>query len=245
MDKHRLVMVGVGLAILVVIGLGFLVGVQPQLSASSDAAAQALSIEQSNQATQAQLAQLQRDHGKLDEFKAQLATLQQSIPTTESLDVLLGDLHALAASTGTTVSAFTPAQPVPYTPPVAPVTPAAPSTGSSGSSSSSTATPAPAPAAPVAPVAPRPATNPLITPQNFAAVPISMSVTGSTDAALAFLGGLQHGSRLFLVTGFSGGDQGAGTSGVAKAAAPATPTYSITGFVYVLQPAKGTATAAK
>jgi hypothetical protein len=243
MDKHRVVMVAVGFAILAALALGYLFGIQPQLSAVGDANAQTASIDQSNQASQLQLAKLQKDYARLGDFKSQLATVQTSIPSTPSLDALLADIRSLAASTGTTLTAFTPAQPVAYTPPIAPVTAAPAKPTASGGS---TPTPAPtAAAAPTAPVAPRPATNPLITAQNFVAIPISLSITGSTDAALTFVDGLQHGHRMFLVTGFSGTSQAAGTTsggataGAAKSTSSATGTvYSVNGFVYVLRPAK-------
>ncbi|WP_431245475.1 hypothetical protein [Leifsonia xyli] len=70
------------------------------------------------------------------------------------------------------------------------------------------------------------------------AIPVTIGVQGSTDAAIAFLGGLQHGSRLVLVTGFTGSENAtsAPVAG-AKAVAPGAPsgsTYTITGLVYVL-----------
>jgi hypothetical protein len=65
---------------------------------------------------------------------------------------------------------------------------------------------------------------------------VTIGVKGSTDAAIAFLGALQHGSRLVLVTGFSGSeDSASAASGVKGASSPGgSATYSITGYVYVL-----------
>ncbi|GAA1207325.1 type 4a pilus biogenesis protein PilO [Rhodoglobus aureus] len=43
-------------------------------------------------------------------------------------------------------------------------------------------------------------TNPLVTDQNFIAIPINLSVTGSRAQVIEFLSDLQFGTRLFLVT---------------------------------------------
>lgn len=235
MDKQRLVIAGVGVAILVVLGLGFVFGVQPQLSAASAASDQAATIQANNQTSEAQLAKLKQDYSNIDQFSGQLSDLKRSIPASPSLDELLADLRSLAASTGTTISGFNPGQAVAYTPPAAPVT-AAPTAGSTASPSP---TPTPTAAAPAKPQAPKTTTNSLITASNFVAIPLTISVTGTTDGAIAFLGALQHGSRLVLVTGFSGSED---KSGGASGAAASGATWTINGLVYVLSGAQPAAT---
>ncbi|WP_158865651.1 type 4a pilus biogenesis protein PilO [Leifsonia sp. AG29] len=238
MDKQRIVIAAIGLAIAVVLGLGYLLGIQPQLAAASAAAEQTATVLANNQASQVQLAKLKSDYAKISQFDGQLTELQRSIPSSPSLDTLLSDLRALAASTGTTISQFNPGQAVAYTPPAAPA-PAAPAKASAASGSSPTPTPTPTAAAPAAPAAPKIATNPLINASNFVAIPVTIGVKGSMDGAIAFLGGLQHGSRLVLVTGFSGNEEAAAAAPApgAKPGAPAAAegaTYTINGLVYVL-----------
>ena len=235
MDKQRLVIAGVGLAIAVVIGLGYLFGVQPQLTAAATAAGQTTQIASANHVSEVQLQQLKKDYANIDQFKGQLADLQQSIPSTRSLDIFVSDLHALAASTGETISGVDPSDPVAYTPPAAPVDATPQATNTSSPSPSPTATPTAAPA-PAAPQAPKTTTNSLITAGNFVAIPITISVKGTTDGAIAFLGALQHGKRLILVTGFSGSEdnQAPTTTGGGAAAAATQVSYTIKGLVYVL-----------
>lgn len=238
MDKQRLVIAGVGLAIALVIGLGYLFGIQPQLGAVSAASDQAASIAASNQASQAALAKLKKDYANVDQFSGQLTALQRSIPSSPSLDAFLDDLHALAASTGETISGFNPGQAVAYVPPTAPASSAPAASSNSAGSSSSTPTPAPTVAAPTTPQAPQVATNPLINASNFTAVPVKIEVKGTTAGAIAFLGALQRGDRLVLVTGFTGGEDDATATGSAGAGAASGSaggaTYSIDGLVYVL-----------
>lgn len=249
MDKQRIVIAATGLAIAVVLALGYLLGVQPQLAAVGAANVQIAAAQANNQAAEAQLATLKQDFGKLSTYESQLAQLQQSVPSNRSLDAMLSDLRALAATTGTTISQFNSGQPVAYVPPAPPAA-AAPAAGAGAPGASSSQTPTPTPTAATTPAAPQTTTNPLITAGNFVAIPVTIGVQGSTDAAIAFLGALQHGSRLVLVTGFTGTEnvEGAAPAAGAKGAAPAGPagsTYTITGLVYVLgaaQPAEGSTT---
>lgn len=67
-------------------------------------------------------------------------------------------------------------------------------------------------------------TNPLVTADNFVAIPITLAVTGEQANIMTFINGLQTGDRLFLVTELSL-DQDEKSSAY---------TSDITGFVYVL-----------
>ncbi|MGN7797905.1 type 4a pilus biogenesis protein PilO [Leifsonia sp. 22587] len=242
MDKQRIVIAATGLAIAVVLALGYLLGVQPQLAAAGAANEQIATTLASNQAAEAQLAKLKQDYDRLSTYKDQLSQLQQSVPSSQSLDAMLSDLRALAASTGTTISQFNSGEPVAYVPPAAPAATAPSGAATSGSSPS----PTPTSTAPAAPAAPRTTTNSLITAGDFVAIPVTIGVQGGTDAAIAFLGGLQHGKRLVLVTGFTGTQDAssAPAAGGAAAAGTAGSTYTITGLVYVLGAARPTAAAA-
>ncbi len=231
MDKNRLLMIGVILAIVVVAGLGYVLGVQPQLAAAQASDLQRSTIAAQNATTEADLAKMRSDYSNLGALKAKLATLQTSIPSSPALDKFLQDVYVLASSTGATVTAFTPADAVAYVPPVAPVTAPAATGTTSGSSPSPTPSPSLAPAAPAAPQAPAVQSNPLITAQNFVAIPVKIGIQANDAAAFAFLDKLQKGKRLFLVTSFSAG----GSAGTATPGSPsAGSTYTIGGYVYVL-----------
>ncbi|WP_426626244.1 hypothetical protein ACPPVW_03545 [Leifsonia sp. McL0607] len=159
----------------------------------------------------------------LTELKVQLTDLQRSIPASPSLDELLVDLRALAASTGTTISHFDAGDAVAYTPPAAPAS-TAPSSGGAASPSP-TPTPTPTAATPAKPESPKTTTNSLITQSNFVAIPVTIGVDGTTDIAVAFFGALQRVTRLVLVTEFSG-NEGKGSPGAAGSSGASAITYT-------------------
>jgi Tfp pilus assembly protein PilO len=77
-------------------------------------------------------------------------------------------------------------------------------------------------------------TNPLITPQNFVAIPVSVTVSGDNANLMRFVDGVQNGGRLVLVTSLKLDQDKAATATTTKAAPPATFTATIGGLVYVL-----------
>lgn len=245
MDRNRLWMIGAVVAMIAVVAGGVLLGVQPQLSAATAADAQRASIVADNASKQAVLEKLKSDYTQLPQLQAQLSDLKASVPSSAQMPEFIDAIGALAVSTHTTISSFTPSDAQPYTPPVtAPVAGAAASgSGSTGStatpspspSSSATATPVPAPTAPSAPQAPPIVTNPKITPANFVAIPITIGVKGSYSNALAFVDGLQHGRRLFLVTSFASGGSSGGAGGAGSSGGSSAPSsWTVGGFAYVL-----------
>ncbi|HEY5221596.1 MAG TPA: hypothetical protein VIJ18_00885 [Microbacteriaceae bacterium] len=229
MDRNRLLIIAGIVAIVAVLALGSLLGVQPQLANATAADQQRQSVANDNTAKQQVLDTLKNDYKGLPALKQNLATLQQSVPPSADMSAFISALDALAGSTGTTIESITVSDAQPYTPPIAPVTPAPTSTpAASGSASTATASPAPAPSAPK-PKAPAQVTNPQITAANFVAIPIQVRIGGGYDQALAFVNGLQHGARLFLVTTFA--SSGSSASGGSSAA----PTvWTIGGDAYVL-----------
>lgn len=74
--------------------------------------------------------------------------------------------------------------------------------------------------------------NPLVTSDNFVAITIDLTVTGTRDQVIGFVSDLQYGKRMFLVTKLTVAQiQGGGSSEDAEEAAY---TGTITGYVYVL-----------
>lgn len=76
-------------------------------------------------------------------------------------------------------------------------------------------------------------TNPLVTAENFVAITIDLTVTGTRAQVIDFLSDLQYGDRMFLVSKLSVAQDQAGTGSDSE---PGTKKYtgSITGYVYVL-----------
>lgn len=81
--------------------------------------------------------------------------------------------------------------------------------------------------------APGATTNPLVTADNFVAITIDLTVTGTRGQVIDFLNDLQYGDRLFLVTKLTVAQDQSGSSGSEEGAVGGY-TGAITGFVYVL-----------
>ncbi|KQO47943.1 MULTISPECIES: hypothetical protein [unclassified Frigoribacterium] len=231
MDRNRMMLIAAALTGVVVLALGFLVGVQPQLVAASSAESQQQSVEAQNETLRASLATLEADNAKLSELKSELATLDTSVPSQAALSSFLTELDQLAGASGTTVTGFTSSDATVYEPTTTDV--AAPAaTDEAASDSGGTAAAATAPAAPTAPDL---VTDPLVTATNFSSIPITVSIQGSYVQARDFLSKLQGGSRLFLVTTFAstGSSEAGDATGVPDQ-------WTVGGLVYVLQDAAAT-----
>lgn len=230
-DRNRMFLIAAALTGVVVLVLGFLVGVQPQLAAATAAGSQQESVEAQNAALRESLAQLEKDNAELPALKSDLATLATSIPSQAALSSFLTELDELAAASGTTITGFTSSDAVSYEPEV----PGPSSADTAEPDASGTAAMDGTTAAPVAPTAPELVTDPLVTAANFSSIPLTVSIQGSYAQARDFLGKLQGGSRLFLVTAFAstGSSEGGDTAGIPDQ-------WTVGGLVYVLQDAAAT-----
>jgi Tfp pilus assembly protein PilO len=250
-DKNRLWIIGSVAAMVVVVALGLLFGIQPQLTAAVTADQQRQTVAADNATKLAQLHKLESDFKQLPALKESLKQLAESVPSHPDLAAMISNLDALAAGTGTTIESIAVKDAQPYAPPA--VTPA-PASGTPGSTATPTSTPAPtaAPTAtPAKPRAPAPVTNSQVTAANFVAIPVTISVNGTYGQALNFVDGLQHGKRLFLVTTFAStksaeaaapapaptpGSTSGSSSGSSSAPtqAAAAPSWTVGGYVYVV-----------
>ncbi|TFC82243.1 hypothetical protein E3T23_04705 [Cryobacterium cheniae] len=199
MDKNRLWMIGSALMMVLVVALGWVVGLQPQFAAIATANDQRVSVEQTNAGHRAALAKLKEDFKGLDGLNQELATLNKSVPSGTNAPDYVDQLDALANANQVTLKGLTIADAEAYTPValVAPVAPA-PEAGAPAPSPAPTATPTPT-AAPGSP----PVTNAGITAANFASLSVQITVSGTYSNVLKFVNGLQTGPRLFLVTGLT------------------------------------------
>jgi Tfp pilus assembly protein PilO len=233
MERNRLLLFAAGLAAVVIVAGGFFVGVQPQLSAASDARSQEATVATQNASLKAATAKLQSANKNLTSLKSQLGVLKNSVPEDGASADLIREYNSLAQSTGTTIVNITTADAVAYTPPASTVPAATPtSTASASPSASATATPSPT-ATSTVPAAPVATTNTLITAANFSAIPVTVEIQGSYAQALGFMKGLHDGKRLFLVTQVAS----AATGGAQNA----TPNdWTISGLVYALSDAAST-----
>jgi Tfp pilus assembly protein PilO len=227
-DKNKLWIIGAVIVMAVIAAGGWVLGIQPQLAIATAADAQRATVQSSNAASAVALAQLERDYKALPSLKSQLASLTKSVPTGSEIPAFVDELNALAATDSVTVVGMTVTDAQPYvavTPPTA--TAASTSTASSTATPSATPSPAPTAAAAVPTAGVPPVTSPLITPTNFAAIPVQVSVSGSYANVLDFVHGLQTASRLFLITTIES---------TASTTTPGLVDGRIGGFVYVLVP---------
>jgi Tfp pilus assembly protein PilO len=166
---ERLWLVAGGLVAFVMLLIGYFFFISPQRSDTSDVNSRAATAEQQNAVLQARLDALREQNNNLGKYKAELAALQQALPSTSGTSDFLRTLQSLGAATLTDVTSLTVGQPIAVTPPQ-PVATAEPSAGGAASSA------APAPVA--------------VAPSAFA-LPISATVTGSAPALAKFLDQLQ------------------------------------------------------
>jgi Tfp pilus assembly protein PilO len=217
-------LVGAMLVIALVVLAGFTLGISPKLEEVGVTRATRTAALAQNEAYELQLAALQREFDGLETVQDELAVLRAAIPEGAALPAFIGQLDAIAGRTSVTVTEFSSADAMPYVP----VVPAPDATAPDATAPDTTVpdTTAPDATAPDTDGAGSAAPSPLVTAENFIAVPVTISVTGSFDAVLDFLEGLQNGQRLMTVTSFS--------SGTPSADVPDRVTGQIAGIVYVL-----------
>jgi len=106
--------IGGVLVTLVVLLLGFFLGVQPQLQAAAIAQRDLAGVEAQNQIQRTELEALRQQFELLPEIAAELQELRLSIPATSSIDEFTTQLSALLAATGVTLVTFTASNPAPF-----------------------------------------------------------------------------------------------------------------------------------
>jgi len=204
------------------------------MSAAAELRDQAAVTREQNTILETKLAKLKADFEKLPEYKAQLAVLQQQIPTSAMLSDYLRQLDAIAVAHSVTITTLSPSTPqavvVAAPAVVAPVPEETPAAEGEPATEGETTTTEVVPPAPVGGA-----------PLGFTAIPFAITVVGTYDNTNAFLYDLQNvTTRLFLVSGFTGTAQ---EEAQASAGKPATAVgdqeLAITGFTYVLPDALG------
>jgi len=227
-DRNRIKMIVAALSGVAVLALGFLLGVQPQLAAASDAVAQRASVEQQNEAHRATLAQLVAENDELSTLTADRDARRASVPDAADMPELIRQLDEMAAAAGVPVTAFTTSDAVSYEIPASASAPAADAAPAEGTESTEGTDETAAPAEAEGPAAPTTFTDPAVTSANFSTIAVSVDVQGSYDQALDFVDKLQKGSRLFLVTTITSSEPEEGATVGAQ-------TWTIGGLVFVLQ----------
>lgn len=229
MDKNRLWMIGSVLIMVIVLAVGVLLGIQPQLAAKATADEQREAVTAANASQSTILAQLEKDFEGLGGLRADLKPLRDSVPTTAEITAFVKQLGTLAERSQVVLTGFTVSDAVPY----APVEVVAGADEVDASAEPNETETTPAEGAVVAPLAGvPPVTSAQITAGNFVSLSVTVTVNGSYGSALEFVNGLQTGERLVLVSGITTaeGTNEEGESGSGNV------TAQVTGLVYVLLP---------
>lgn len=238
MDKNRLWIIGSVLLMAIVVGLGWFLGIAPQLANAAASDLQRAGVEAVNVQHEANLARLKKDFANLGALNGQLASLSDSVPGDTAMPAFVDEINGIAASTGVTVTGFSVADAKPY----APISPPAAVPAAGSAATTATPTPSAAPTTPTPTASPTPVagmppvTSSKLTGANFSSLAVSLVVRGDYPQVLAFVNGLQVGKRLFLVSGITTTAVPA-VAGTTTAKVPAgSETATISGLVYVVTP---------
>lgn len=116
MDLNRLwVIIGV-FAILLVSGVGYFLGIQPQLNAAAAFDSERSAVEAQNVVHRADIEALKVEYEQLGAMTAELAASRASIPAGADLEPFLGELHALEAAHGVAIVGFAATDALPFIP---------------------------------------------------------------------------------------------------------------------------------
>ncbi|WIE61238.1 type 4a pilus biogenesis protein PilO [Curtobacterium sp. MCLR17_032] len=225
MTRNRLNMVLAVIGMVVVAVGGFFLGVQPQLARAAADDTQQSTVQQENALKSVELARLRKQAKTLPEMQAELGRLEASVPSATKMSAFYDEIGQAASAAGVTVSAITTSDAVAYTPPVS-----EPTTPSATGTPTPTPTPTPEPVASASASAPPVATDASITASNFSVVPVTVSVDGSFDQALSFVGRAQALQRLYLVNSITS----SASDPSLESTQTSSTTWNFSGYVFVL-----------
>ncbi|POH68485.1 MULTISPECIES: type 4a pilus biogenesis protein PilO [Cryobacterium] len=239
MSTQRWWVIGSALVIAATLIFGWMLGVGPLLSSARAADQERLSVESQNQAYEQQLSALKEQYRGMEGLAEQLDELRSELPPGAELPTFVRQLNTIAQESSVTFTSISVSDAVSYAPVVVEGTEvAAPADDEAASAEAATDdTEAEAPVA----VPGVPFSNPLITAENFVAIPVDLVLTGGYGNVLNFLEGLQTGTRLVTVTKFNTIPSAAGATtlpeggeSVSVPAAGSTVTGTISALIYVL-----------
>jgi len=199
MDRNKWWLVGAVLVIGLALLTGWSLGISPQLRSAQDTRTEQVSIDAQNVSSEALLASLQEQFDGLDDLENELAKLRKSIPNAAELPEFFRQIDAVAAEQQVSVASITAADAQPV------IILDAPAADDAAATTPTT----------------------VLSPEQFVTVPVTITVEGGYDSALAFVHGLQLGERVLTITNIS-------TQPLAGEETSEAVTATISGLVYVL-----------
>lgn len=204
MNRNRLWVIGLVTAIVAVLLLSVLLGVTPALQQVHRNNLERASVENLNQTQALALTSLVSDLRNMTALTTKLAKANAALPPKPQLSSLLGELNSLEKRYGVRLTGYTGGDPQAFDA-AAPGSP--PAVPAASSASASTTTTAPVSSAP-----------------GLYSIPVQVQASGDYADLVDFVGGLQTGKRLFVVTTLT---IGTGSSG-------GSFTATVNGYVYLL-----------
>jgi Tfp pilus assembly protein PilO len=191
MTRTKAWIAAIALMAVVIVLLGWFTGIEPKLAEARKADNERASVATINEAHETTVLALRKLDDRLPELEKELAALRVALPTDPAVSTLLGQLNELASESAVGIESITAGTPLELTPaaPMPGEVPAPADAPADPPVADEPATDAPAAAAPVAPVR-----------TDIVSIPVTVIVSGETDALAAFLRSVQYGPRLFLVT---------------------------------------------
>jgi Tfp pilus assembly protein PilO len=239
MIDNRIWYFGTALVAVGVLALGWLLGVSPKLDEAAAAESDRSAVEGRNHAIQAELRRLSVEFDDLSDMHAALTDLRKALPSEAETPSFLAAIGRLRESAHVTLADVSIGDAVPYAPPAVDAAAAGVAEGAEAATEDTTgegsAVSAPVTGADAADAGDTGlGTTPLIsdprvTADNLILIPVEIEATGSRDELTAFLGALQDGERLYLVTDVA-------TEVNTQPTDPGDYRSTITGYLYVLLP---------
>lgn len=202
MNTNRITIIGGSVLIVVILVVGYLIGISPQLAEADVSLSQQQVVDADNVAQQAAADLLKAKFANIGPLRADYAALQTEIPMSLNSPDLVDQVKALADGAGVVILAIKIGQPQAMVPPAAPTKPAPTTPANSATPAASAASVTPAAAAAAA----------LTGRLYFSTVEITLG--GSSVSVFNFVNALQEGKRLFMsnkVVVTSGGTTPGGT----------------------------------
>ncbi|TFD66910.1 hypothetical protein [Cryobacterium ruanii] len=165
---------------------GGLLGIAPKLEEIQAATTQREAVLAQNSKHEADLIVLKRDFAGIAELRSHLATLQTAVPVDAGIPEFLDELEVIARQNGIVLKSLTVSDAVAYQPA------AQPAAGTDALADTGTAAAADASAAS--------AQSSSLTPENYLAVSVSMSLAGAHSNLFDFVAGLQGGQRSIAIS---------------------------------------------
>lgn len=220
MRERQWWLIGSALVTVAALALGWLLGAAPLLDAARSADANRAGVEAQNATYGLQLTQLREQYKGIDALTAQLSALRTALPVGTAFPAYDGELISTAQQSAVTILDVTVSDAVPYAPAIVDESTAAAETPTDDTAAATTGVPP---------------SSPLVTTENFVAIPITIVVAGDYANVLNFLGGVQTGSRLTTVASFDTVQNEPAPGVVAGRASEGTVTGTLSVLVYVLR----------